>query len=112
MDFQITTIPQTWSSWLERADVESALSEAGIKYEDVYPTKRPGVWQLESFESADSLRRRIDGSAELSIFQVCPDELDGEAYTIVMFRYCTPEHPDDAKFNHLADALFEERGNR
>lgn len=84
---QDTTIARIRSSQLDCESMKAALKDAGIRYEDLYMTPRPGVWQIEVYGNARRISEAIDKSAKLTTVKFCQDELDGQAYAFVMVEF-------------------------
>lgn len=75
-----TTTTRHWSTWLDQRKIEQALADAGISFEDFYPTARVGIWQLEAYGTAKRIAAKMDNASDLASVRHCQDFMDDEPY--------------------------------
>jgi len=108
-NYQDTTVPRVWSSWLDRQKIEYDLDESGIAYEDFYPTCTPGVWLIEAVGNAKRLAYLLDRSDRFESIKPIQNWSENTPCAMVLFRHFEPEDPEVAARWDSADNAYDER---
>lgn len=92
-----TTPVSKSSRWIsgfnDQSDIEAALNEANVTFDDLYPSPRRNRWQIEvAGGNAKGIARKLNNTAGFWEADGVSDELDGETLALVTFSYECPAH--------------------
>lgn len=94
-----TSVLKSSNRWIpgfnDQSDIEAALNEANVSYDDLYPSPRRGRWQIEAAGgNAKAIARKLNNTAGFWEADGLSDELDGESLALVTFSYECPTEFD------------------